>query len=83
MGFITWVMIILIATGILVIQIFKYAVNSDNENINQFDKTNAEMSLETFYNHNFAGKVTMVLWLGASLWAFLFFGLKDNMKGGK
>jgi hypothetical protein len=83
MSFITWMIITLMTTGILLIQLSKYTVKANDDKVSDFDKKNAEMLLEMFYNHDFTGKLMMVLHIGASFWAFLFFGLKDTMKGDK
>lgn len=72
MTFITWMIIIFMSTGILSLQIFKAIIKS--EHMSHTDKIGAEFTLNMFYERKFAGRVALVLWLGASFWSIVFFG---------
>jgi hypothetical protein len=78
MMFITWMIIVFMATGILTIQISKYQVK--REDIDDMERLLSETFLQMYYDNNFAGRVNFVILHGARFWAIVFFGLKDINK---
>lgn len=68
----------LMTTGIILIQACKYSIKS--EETSSEESIIMESVLNTFYQHNFAGRVVMVLSLGAGIWSLILFGAKNTNK---
>jgi hypothetical protein len=70
MTFITWVIIIFMLTGVMLVKIFERELKKDN--LDDLNRKTTEMFLSMFYEGNFADKVIFLLLHGARLWAIIF-----------
>jgi hypothetical protein len=70
MTFITWVIIIFMLTGVMLVKIFENELKKDS--LNDLDRKTTEMFLSMFYDGDFVDKVIFILLHGARFWAIVF-----------
>jgi hypothetical protein len=70
MSFLTWVMIIFMATGVGLIKMFEHEMKSDK--MGDGEKTHIEAFLMMFYDGDLIDKFIFILLHGARFWAIVF-----------
>lgn len=71
MGFILWMIAIMMWLGFLLIKLFEWDLKDENSKSDSMGKTNAQILLQEYNDKNVIGRAVLVLTLGARYLAIL------------
>lgn len=86
MLFVSWVIVIFMITGFLMVKLSQYHSNNENSNIGDKERMNCEMFLQMYNECDFIGRVNFITLYGAISWSLAltdwYWNKKQNINKG-